>query len=69
MNGYHNRATLIAIVSDLKSDTTIKDLLAAGVSHVSGVLLSEQRECVDASMIDISIAAGFNRRRLPHQEI
>lgn len=47
MNGYHNRATLIAIVADLKSDTTIKDLLAAGVSHVSGVLLSEHQECVE----------------------
>ena len=34
-NGYHNRATLIGIVSDLKSDTTIRDLLATGVSHVS----------------------------------
>ena len=45
MNGYHNRATLIGIVSDLKSDTTIKDLLAAGVSHVSSTWLSKREEC------------------------
>ncbi len=33
------------------------------------VLLSEHEECVDSLMIDISTGAGFDRGRLPHQEI
>ena len=67
-NGYHNRATLIGIVSDLKSDTTIKNLLAAGVSHVSSGSQPMWR-MLTHQWFDISVAVGFDGRGLPHQEI